>query len=154
MTYQVGNSKVSLADHGRAAWVLRVSVENALHMLESSTSERAHIEAETKEVCVKERSHKAVAPEKCTEHDSGKDGNLCVGDKAHRRVIVGLDPTLDDLSRLDAGRLRLSLALSPSAGRRLRLRGRSHGWDHGGSDKGEHVEERESHVGHERDCDR
>lgn len=72
--------------------MLSVSIECSANVLERRACERAHVEAQTKEVRVEERGQKRVAQEEGAEKDARKDGYFGVGDEFHRRVVVCLDP--------------------------------------------------------------
>lgn len=154
---QVGEREVRLPDDGRTALVLGVAVEDALDVLEGCTGEGAHVEPKSEEVGVKEWSHERVSEEKRTKEDAGKDGNLGIGDKAHGRVVVGLDPALDELGDLGwrcgglGGRCAAGCGLVGTGGGRSR--GEDDGND-GGAEEGENVEEREGDKGDEGDEDR
>lgn len=90
--HEVRHHKVALAHHWRTRRVLRHLVELAAHMLECSARKATHVEAQTQEMRIKQRGQQRVAQEQRTKQYAHKDHHLGIRNKAHRAVIVQLDP--------------------------------------------------------------
>lgn len=140
--HEVCECKVALAHHRRARRVLRQTVQLTAHVLESRACEAAHVETQAQEVGVEQRSNERVTEQQCTDKHARKDGDLCVRHKAHRTVIVLLDPGLNHLGSIAARHLCRTIRVTRCG---------DHCREDCGTRKGEQVEKGESDVWQESD---
>lgn len=86
--------------------MLGITIQNVFDMLKSSPGKRAHVKPESQKVGVEKRCHERVSEKYSAKEDACKDGNFGIGNKSHSRIVIGLDPGLDEFGNLGRRRSR------------------------------------------------
>lgn len=99
---QIGQSQICLPYHRWTALMLRITIQYSLNMLESGSGKRAHIEPKSQKVGVEQRCHQRVPEQKRSKQNSCKDSHFGISYEPHSRIVVRLNPSLDEFG--DFGR--------------------------------------------------